>query len=71
MGHNRESVELPSIWQRNKNKLGQGRKIYAAADLYLLKHILHDWSDEEAVRILRGAGSNPARTLNLVKLSWR
>jgi hypothetical protein len=25
----------------------------AGGDLYLLKHILHDWSDEECVRILR------------------
>ena len=24
------------------------------ADIYLLKHILHDWNDEEAVRILKG-----------------
>jgi hypothetical protein len=25
----------------------------AGGDLYLLKHILHDWSDEECMRILR------------------
>jgi hypothetical protein len=28
----------------------------AAADLYILKHILHDWDDERALRILRNVG---------------
>lgn len=40
-----------------------------SADLYLLKHILHDWADEESVAILRNvkAGMKPTSRVLLVE----
>jgi hypothetical protein len=40
------------------------------ADAYLLKHVLHDWSDENCVRILKNihAAAKPATKLLLVEL---
>ncbi|MBV9231455.1 MAG: hypothetical protein JOZ18_19260 [Chloroflexi bacterium] len=32
---------------------GYGEEIPSGGDLYVLKEILHDWSDEEAISILR------------------
>jgi hypothetical protein len=48
----------PRPWVNNQIVLKQRRSQLAfdyvpQADLYLLKFILHDWNDEEAVRILR------------------
>ncbi|MGW0179570.1 methyltransferase [Nocardia sp. NPDC003345] len=42
----------------------------AGADAYLLKHILHDWPDDRAVRILRTvrAAMSPAARLLLIEL---
>jgi hypothetical protein len=39
------------------------------ADAYLLKHVLHDWSDEDCLRILKNiyAAAKPATKLLLVE----
>lgn len=45
----------------------------AGGDLYLLKHILHDWSDEECVRILRCVreAMNPRARVAVVEMPLR
>jgi O-methyltransferase domain len=40
--------------ERSKALSGDFFTYVPEADIYLLKHILHDWNDEEAVRILKG-----------------
>jgi len=46
------------------------REIPLQGDLYVLKHILHDWPDEQALTILRGihAAAAPESTLLIVEL---
>jgi precorrin-6B methylase 2 len=39
--------------ERSKALAGDFFSYVPEADIYLLKHILHDWSDEEVVRILQ------------------
>jgi hypothetical protein len=40
--------------ERSKALAGDFFRSVPEADIYLLKHILHDWNDGEAVRILKG-----------------
>ena len=40
--------------ERSKALSGDFFTYVPEADIYLLKHILHDWNDAEAVRILKG-----------------
>ena len=40
--------------ERSRAMAGDFFTAVPEADIYLLKHVLHDWNDEEAVRILKG-----------------
>lgn len=72
--------DMPDVAERAKSNIGAGEShkgcsfetgsffdaVPENADAYLLRHIVHDWDDDEAVRILsncRRAGSPNARIL--------
>jgi len=78
-------AELPSVLRTAESYLGQRclvdrcdlrptnffRQVPAGGDLYLLKSVLHDWQDDDCVRILRtirAAMSAPARLLVVERL---
>ncbi|AZQ70255.1 SAM-dependent methyltransferase [Streptomyces luteoverticillatus] len=50
-GHSLDVPELTGRWEVRPGDFFTS--VPAGADVYLLKRILHDWSDEECVRILR------------------
>ena len=40
------------------------------ADAYLLRHIIHDWSDEDALRILRTLRKNARPSARVMVIEW-
>jgi hypothetical protein len=42
----------------------------AGGDLYLLKHIIHDWDDEQAVRILRAVAAAAGRQATVLVIEF-
>jgi O-methyltransferase domain/Dimerisation domain len=54
VGHAHQALSELGVAARSERVGGNFfESVPAGGDLYLLKHILHDWSDEECVRILR------------------
>jgi hypothetical protein len=51
-GHNLDIPALNGRWRIEGGSFFEA--IPSGADVYLLKRILHDWNDEDSVRILRG-----------------
>jgi O-methyltransferase domain len=48
------AASVLGLAQRSRALAGDFFTYVPEADIYLLKHILHDWNDREAVRILKG-----------------